>query len=1016
MHAADFSGYDLSNIWELLMKSQAILITCSCPVVGTACAIVFFCCAIQQSVAFQNVSMPVQSPTPFYTPGSPAPEWLRDSSEDDAALAKLQEALDKKVTFQFDNLTLTQAMDELENQVGVAIAIDIAKLNEDGISMDEPLYLQLTEVPLRQALKTILQPLGLAYSTKRKYWLTITTSSDATRNIIQTYNVSTLAANATETTHLVQLIQNTVDGRWDEGTDTIEVLGQVLVVSAPDNAQETLRDLLNQLSLSQRPKQSTHPEPVAVQKSDPANPQADKNVTGSPEARSSHGKEQQAHEMDLAAREKLVEALNTKETFHLSGMLPNVLEQLENICGAEFRLDLAGFVEEGLDPNQMVEFSVDTEIPVRVLLSSILKPLSLTYSLHQNYWVEITTEARASSNSVQVFDLSYVLPNSYFATNLLFLISHSIEGRWDEGSDTLEIIGSSLVVSAPEETLHAVSQLLHKLSKSDRLNFVGPSVVIPPNVQSNPPVKNPANLGSGSPNKADGQSGIGMGGMGGGGMGGTSGMSDIGGGSPGAGGGGNFQSESSSGDRFANIEGNQFQSVTAKPLSTFSIDVDTASFSKIRQNLLENKTLPPADAVRIEEMVNYFEYNYEEPKNAEPFAASLAVANCPWEPDHQLVRIALQARGIDTSSRPDSNLVFLLDVSGSMGAPNKLPLVQESIGLLVNQLRDNDRVAIVVYAGAAGLVLESTRGSEKKTITAALESLSAGGSTNGGEGIELAYRLARENFIEGGTNRIILCTDGDFNVGITETKSLVDLVAANAKANIFLTVLGFGMGNTNDEMMERISNDGNGIYGFVDSELEARRMMVEQLSGSLVTVAKDVKLQVEFNPAKVAQYRLVGYENRLLSTADFKNDRKDAGDIGSGHSVTALYEIVRAGSKDDEIEPLRYSKTAYQSNGEHDSELLTVKMRYKEPEGETSSLLEFPLVDKPIELDACDQDFRWAAAMAQFGMLLRKSEQRGDSSWTTLQECAIEAAGEAPDKYRQLALEMISQAIQLDQQ
>ncbi len=975
-------------------------------------ATVFFCCMSRQTVAFQNVAVPSPLPMPFYTPNSAPPAWLRDNPEDDAALEKLQAVLEKKVNLRFENSTLTQVVVELQKQVGAVIQIDTVKLSEEGISIDEPIRLELERaVPLREALKGIFHPLGLTYSTKRKYWLTITTSSDTASNLVRVYDVSTICPTEEETNRLINLIQNSVDGRWDEGTDTIGLISAVMVVSAPDEAQEGIENLLRQLAKSHGKQYSAPQDLLTPGKNVDPNLKATQSQARPDPANNRDDYVQDSHEMDLAARDKVAKALETKGKFHFWDTLPSILEQLEELSGAEFRLDSAGIIEDGIDLNQMIEFSVDAEVPVRVALAALLEPLALTYTLDQDYWVEITTRARASRNTVQVFDLSYVLPNNYFATELMIAIQNCIEGRWDEGTDTIQIIGASMVVSAPEETLQGISKLLHRLRKCNRLNFVGADAGKRDHVTIEQPSQNPSNQHANSNQPPRGLGG-GMGGMGGG-MGGAPGI----GGGGGNGIGGYFGMAETSGDRFARIEDNGFQNVEQKPLSTFSIDVDTASFSKIRQNLLEYKSLPPTDAVRIEEMVNYFEYDYQGPKNDDPFAASLAVANCPWEPDHQLVRVALQARKIDLKSRPDSNLVFLLDVSGSMAEENKLPLVQEAIGLLVEQLRENDRVAIVVYAGAAGLVLESTPGSEKQTIRNALSSLSAGGSTNGGEGIELAYRIARENFIDGGTNRIILCTDGDFNVGVTDTTSLVDMVAANAKDNIFLTVLGFGMGNTNDELMEKISNDGNGFYGFVDSDIEARRMMVEQLTGSLITVAKDVKIQVEFNPAKVAQYRLVGYENRLLSTADFKNDRKDAGDIGAGHSVTALYEIIRTDldAKDEANEPLRYSKATYQPNGQQPNELLTAKIRYKEPTGATSSLLEFPFVDEPLTIDECDQNFRWAAAMAQFGLLLRKSEHRGESSWAALQECATEAAGENPDKYRRQALEMISQAIQLVQ-
>ncbi len=479
-----------------------------------------------------------------------------------------------------------------------------------------------------------------------------------------------------------------------------------------------------------------------------------------------------------------------------------------------------------------------------------------------------------------------------------------------------------------------------------------------------------------------------------------------------------------SGDRFAAIHENDFASVTQAPLSTFSIDVDTASYAKTRQWLLEANRLPPAGAVRIEEFVNYFDYGYAGPTDGEtPFSAHLAVASCPWQPQHQLVRIALQATKLDLEERPKANIVFLLDVSGSMDEPNKLPLVKNAMRMLTKQLGENDRVAMVVYAGAAGCVLEGTRGDKRKKILGALDRLNAGGSTNGGQGIQLAYDLARDNFIPDGINRVILCTDGDFNVGVTKTDSLVDLVAENAKSKIFLTVLGFGMGNSNDAMMEQISNRGNGVYGFVDSQREAHRQMVKQLAGNLVTVAKDVKIQVEFNPARVRSYRLLGYENRMLAAKDFNDDTKDAGEIGAGHRVTALYEVVPVSAEESHPAPdgtqLRYQSAnaapAPQPADTSDvaDELLAVNLRYKQPEGDVSQLLTFPLKDRPVAFTDADRDFRWAASVVEFGLLLRNSQFRGDANWETLVEHAVEAAGHTPTAERQECLEMMRRAATL---
>ena len=486
--------------------------------------------------------------------------------------------------------------------------------------------------------------------------------------------------------------------------------------------------------------------------------------------------------------------------------------------------------------------------------------------------------------------------------------------------------------------------------------------------------------------------------------------------------------EMPSGDRFSSYVDNEFMKVGEQPLSTFSIDVDTASYAKARQYLLEQRQLPPPSSVRIEEFINYFDYEYAGPKDDKPFAASLAVTDCPWEPQHQLVRIALQAKQVENAQRPKANLVFLLDVSGSMDQPNKLPLVKETMRLLTYQLTENDKVAMVVYAGAAGCVLESTYGHEQDKILPAIERLNAGGSTNGGQGIQLAYKLARENFIPGGINRVILCTDGDFNVGLTGTNELVDLVKEQAQSNVFLTVLGYGMGNTNDAMMEQIADRGNGLYGFVDSRREAQRQMVKQLAGNLMTVAKDVKIQVEFNPAKVRSYRLVGYENRTMAAEDFNNDKKDAGEIGAGHRVTALYELVPVNAKEGavpQVDNLRYQPAKPSEpevvnkapvpaeNSGVSNELLAVKLRYKQPEGSESQLLTFPLADESQPYAEADKDFRWSAAMAEFGMLLRNSPHKGQATWSTLGQRARAAIGTPVDTSRAEALEMISAASSL---
>jgi Ca-activated chloride channel homolog len=469
------------------------------------------------------------------------------------------------------------------------------------------------------------------------------------------------------------------------------------------------------------------------------------------------------------------------------------------------------------------------------------------------------------------------------------------------------------------------------------------------------------------------------------------------------------------GDRYATIDENPFIPVKNEPLSTFSIDVDTASYSKVRQYLLQHNTLPRPDAVRIEELINYFRYEYEPPAGDDPFAAHIEVAECLWTPAHRLVRVGIKGREIERDSRPTSNLVFLLDVSGSMNQPNKLPLMKRGMKMLVDQLGENDRVAIVVYAGAAGMVLDSTTGDQKPVVMNALDRLQAGGSTNGGQGIRLAYQAALDHFVQGGVNRVILCTDGDFNVGVTGTDELVRLVEENAKRGVFLTVLGFGMGNHNDAMLEELSNKGNGNYAFIDTDAEARKVLVEQLSGTLVTIAKDVKIQVEFNPAQVSAYRLIGYENRLLAAQDFNDDRKDAGEIGAGHTVTALYEIVPADAAGQlttpPVDELRYQQHGDLTGEAKSGELLTLKIRYKQPDGDTSTKLTFPVADQGYRFGQASKDFRFAAAVASFGMLLRNSQYRGNATYAGVLETAQEAAEGDTTGYRQEFLTLVRAAM-----
>ncbi len=457
------------------------------------------------------------------------------------------------------------------------------------------------------------------------------------------------------------------------------------------------------------------------------------------------------------------------------------------------------------------------------------------------------------------------------------------------------------------------------------------------------------------------------------------------------------------GDAFNRIVDNPFVPVEANPLSTFSIDVDTASYANVRRYLTSNMR-PPADSVRIEELINYFPYHYPQPKGDDPFSVNLEVARCPWDSSHRLVRIGLKGREIDNGKRPLSNLVFLIDVSGSMNQPDKLPLLKAGMKLLVEQLGENDRVAIVVYAGSEGIALSSTSCSQKERILSSLEELQAGGSTNGGKGIQLAYDIAVQNFIKGGTNRVILATDGDFNVGVTEGADLDNLIVKKRETGVSLSVLGFGQGNVKHDKLENLADKGNGQYSFIDTIKEARKVLAEQVSGTLVTIAKDVKIQVKFNPAKTASYRLIGYENRVMAAQDFANDKKDAGEIGAGHCVTALYEIVPPKGTEPGAEPAR----------EEGPELLNVDLRYKAPDGDVSKLISFPAVDQGHDFSAASDDYRFAASVAGFGMLLRNSPYKGTLTWPGLVEMAEQVVRENASGYRGEFLELIRKAQTLE--
>ena len=464
-------------------------------------------------------------------------------------------------------------------------------------------------------------------------------------------------------------------------------------------------------------------------------------------------------------------------------------------------------------------------------------------------------------------------------------------------------------------------------------------------------------------------------------------------------------------ESYSHLEENPFLDVAHAPLSTFSIDVDTASYSNTRR-FLKDGQLPPKDAVRIEELVNYFSYDYPQPVGNAPFSVTAEISEAPWNPQHRLVQIGLQGKRIPMENLPPANLVFLIDVSGSMDEPNKLPLVKSSLKTLTEQLNARDRVAIVVYAGTSGLVLPSTTGDRKGEILAAIDRLEAGGSTNGGEGIQLAYKIAQENFIRGGTNRVILATDGDFNVGVTSEGDLVRLIEQKRESGVFLSVLGFGTGNVKDSTMEKLADKGNGNYAYIDTMNEARKVLGEQVGGTLFTIAKDVKIQVEFNPRQVAAYRLIGYENRLLRDQDFNDDRKDAGDIGAGHTVTALYEIVPFGQKYENpgVDPLKYQQPAQASAMARSEEMMTVKLRYKEPSANESKLITVSLADSKGKLDSASENFKFASAVAEFGMLLKDSKYKADANYNKVLELARQSVGNDLQGYRSEFIQLVDAA------
>jgi len=466
-------------------------------------------------------------------------------------------------------------------------------------------------------------------------------------------------------------------------------------------------------------------------------------------------------------------------------------------------------------------------------------------------------------------------------------------------------------------------------------------------------------------------------------------------------------------EEYDRIHENAFLNTIDNPLSTFSIDVDTASYANVRR-FLQNGSLPYADAVRIEEMINYFNYSYPDPEGDHPFSINTEVTRTPWNESNLLLRIGLQGERLSFDTLPPNNLVFLLDVSGSMNDQNKLPLLKSALKMVVKNMRDKDSIAIVVYAGAAGTVLEPTTGENREEIIAALDRLEAGGSTAGAEGIKLAYKKAMENFDIYSNNRIILATDGDFNVGVSSDAELERLIEKKRDSGVFLTVLGFGMGNYKDSKMEIIADKGNGNYAYIDSILEAKKVLVEEMGGTFFTIAKDVKLQIEFNPALVSSYRLIGYENRMMAREDFDDDTKDAGELGAGHSVTALYELVPADG-DRETSDLKYQSTAVKETAMLTDELLTIKFRYKRPDSNVSRLIEKVVKNDVTDFELSSDDTRFATSVAQWGMLLRDSEYKGSTSFEQIIETAGSARGDDGEGYRNEFIRLVKLSRQLSE-
>jgi Ca-activated chloride channel family protein len=476
----------------------------------------------------------------------------------------------------------------------------------------------------------------------------------------------------------------------------------------------------------------------------------------------------------------------------------------------------------------------------------------------------------------------------------------------------------------------------------------------------------------------------------------------------------NNESYSRNSESYSKISENGFKRVSRNPLSTFSVDVDGASYSNIRR-MIDYGDVPKKDAVRVEEMINYFSYDYPEPNNGEPFSIYSEYSSCPWNKKSMLMHIGLKGKSIEMDEIPPSNIVFLLDVSGSMDSPEKLPLLKSSLKMLLKKLGDKDRVAIVVYAGNSGVILPSTSCKNTAKIIKALDDLDASGSTAGGEGLRLAYKIAKKNFIKGGNNRVVMATDGDFNVGESSVSDMENLIEEQRKSGVFISVLGFGMGNYKDDMLEVIANKGNGNYYYIDNLLEAKKVLVSEFGGTFHTVAKDVKLQLEFNPYLVSEYRLIGYENRLLEEEDFDDDKKDAGEIGAGHTVTALYEIIlsKSGRKRRD---LKYQKPEYTDLAKEGNELVTVNLRYKKPKGRKSLLLSEIIYNNPVLFDKTSDNFRFSASVAEFGMILKESEYKGNATLQTAMDMAKRSKGKDDEGYRAEMIKLIETVMLLKEE